>query len=472
MRLLKVTIAVFALLSAMASMALSEVRKPAVAGTFYPASKDELSFQISRFLKNAGPQKIKGDVVALIVPHAGYPFSGQVAAYAYKELSGRSFDIVILIGASHRMTFSEIAVPDYDAFETPLGQVPIDKEFIAKLVKLSNRIKINNAPFKADDNSLEVQLPFLQSVLKGFKIVPVFFGNISLANCQELAYALSLLVTDNTLIVASTDWSHYYPYEVAKKLDEKGIEMVVKGDLQGYVKCLAEGETEACGTPAIITAMLLAPALGANKIELLNYANSGDVTGDRTRVIGYASIAFYYQEAMLSDKDKKELLKIARKTLENKLAGKKIPDFKLETENRGAFVTLTIHGRLRGCIGTIRPVKPLHQSVQEMAIEAATNDPRFPPVTNNELKDIRIEISALSRLRKVRDVSEIEIGRDGLYIIKGGRAGLLLPQVPVEWGWDRDEFLKQVCQKAGLPEDAWKNKDAVLYRFSADVFHE
>jgi hypothetical protein len=455
--------------------ASAEVRQPAVAGSFYPGDKGQLEYQLNKLLLNAPSNLVKGDIVALVVPHAGYPYSGQVAAYGYKQLLGKNFDTVILIGASHRMGFGEIAVPDYDSFETPLGKVPVDLDFVRKLKKISGKVVIDNKPHR-DEHALEVQLPFLQTVLKDFKIVPVLFGSISLANCQELAYALSFLIQDNTLIIASSDLSHYYSYDMANKMDNKGNELIVKGDLEGYIKALSAGDAEACGAPAVITTMLMAPALGANKVEILKYANSGDVTEDKTRVVGYASIVFYHQETKLSENDKKELLRIARKTIENHLSGKKVPDFKMEegalTEKQGAFVTLTKDGKLRGCIGMIRAVKPLYEAVRDMAVEAATGDPRFPPVTKSELKYIRIEISALSKMRRVKDISEITVGRDGLYLIKGGNSGLLLPQVPVEWGWDRDEFLKEVCLKAGLPEDAWKSPDAMLYRFSADVFHE
>jgi hypothetical protein len=342
--------------------------------------------------------------------------------------------------------------------------------------RINDKIVIDNTPHR-EEHSLEVQLPFLQMTLKdGFKVVPVLFGSVSLSNCQALAYALSFLLEDNTLIIASTDWSHYYPYDTALKLDRKGINAVVKDDLREYIRSLAEGESEACGAPAVITAMLVAPAMGANKIELLKYANSGDVTGDRSKVVGYAAIAYFRQETKLTEMEKRELLRNARKTIERRLSGKNYLEYKVPegtlTSNRGAFVTLTKDGKLKGCIGYIQPVKPLGRAVQEMAIEAAENDPRFPPVGKDELKDIKIEISVLSRLKKVKDISEIEIGRDGLYIIKNGKSGLLLPQVAVEWGWDRDRLLDEVCIKAGLREGEWRSKDAVLYRFTADVFHE
>ncbi|KPJ66373.1 hypothetical protein AMJ44_08430 [candidate division WOR-1 bacterium DG_54_3] len=457
-------------------MAFSDVRKPAVAGMFYPETKAELSKQIKHFLDNVKYRKVKGELIALIVPHAGYDYSGQVAAYAYKELEGRRFKRVILIGPSHHVTFDGISVGEFDYYETPLGRVEVDRDFANKLVKSGGKISFIRAAHLRE-HSLEVQLPFLQTVLrKEFKIVPLIFGNSSFKNSQNLAISLAKLVDEDTLIVCSTDWSHYHDYETAKKMDRKGIDAVLQGDIASFAEMLEKGECEACGVPAVITTMLLADSLGVNKIQLLKYANSGDVTGDRSKVVGYAAIAFAYESSPLSDEEKKELLMIARKTLESYLSKKKVPEFKVPKgtlmERRGAFVTLTKDGKLRGCIGYIQPIKPLAEAVQDMAIAAATRDTRFPSVIRSELPEIEIEISVLSKLQKVNNIDEIKIGRDGLYIIKGLRSGLLLPQVATDWGWDRKQFLEEVCYKAGLPKDAWKDEDTILYRFSADVFHE
>lgn len=481
MEMIKIRILIFALvltlLGSTAALAFfADVRKPAVAGMFYPGTKAELSKQVNRFLDNLKYRKVKGKLIALIVPHAGYDYSGQVAAYAYKELEGKHFKRVILIGASHRMSFDGISVGEFDYYETPLGRVKVDREFINKIVESSKKISfVRQAHGK--EHSLEVQLPFLQTVLKKeFKIVPIIFGNASFKNSQILAMSLVKLMDDETLIVCSTDWSHYHDYETAKKMDMKGINAVLKNDVVSFAEMLEKGNCEACGAPAVITTMLVAPSVGANKTQLLKYANSGDVTGDKSRVVGYAAIAYAYESSPLTTKEKEKLLKITRVTLEKHLSGKDVPELKIDkgvlTERRGAFVTLTKKGRLRGCIGYIKPVKPLAEAVQEMAIAAATRDMRFPPVTRNELQEIEIEISVLSKLQKVENENEIKIGRDGLYIIKGGRSGLLLPQVATEWGWDRKQFLEQVCRKAGLPEDAWKEKDTILYRFSADIFQE
>ena len=410
------------------------------------------------------------------MPHAGYDYSGQVAAYAYKEIEGRKFNRVILIGNSHRQSFDGISVGEYDYYQTPLGKVKVDRKFAGKLVESSPRISFLR---KAHDqeHSLEVQLPFLQTMLADeFKIVPIIFGNASFANCQILAFSLAKLVDDETLIICSTDWSHYHQYDKAVVMDKLGIESVLDNDIEKFAELLTVGSTEACGMSAVITTMLLAQSLGANKIELLDYANSGDVTGDKSRVVGYASIAYAYESSPLSATEKEQLLKIARQTLETHLAGEDVPVVEVEpgvlTEQRGAFVTLNKQGQLRGCIGYIQPVKPLAQAVQEMAIAAATKDMRFKPVEKEELEDIEIEISVLSRLEKVKKTDEIKIGRDGLYIVKGRQGGLLLPQVATDNKWDRKEFLENVCYKAGLPKDAWKDKETILFKYSADVFQE
>jgi len=455
-----------------ASICLAETHKPAFAGAFYPADRGELSFQINKYL-NAAAKTATGEPIALIVPHAGYPYSGPVAAAAYKQVEGSGIKTVIILAASHSLNFEQIALPAYSEFETPLGKVPVDREFINKMKQLNDRIVVSDIPFK-NEHAIEVQLPFLQSVLRDFKIVPVLFGAVSLSNCQKLAYVLNYLIDDRTLIIASSDWSHYHPCDQAKQLDAAGINRVIAEDIPGFIRALAEGESEACGSPAIIATMLIAPALGANQIELLKYANSGDITGDRTSVVGYGAILFSRHERVLGAAQRQQLLQIARKAIElavinKKLAPPNITDEAL-VEKRGVFVTLTKQGKMRGCIGYIQPTEPLYLLVPVAALLAALKDDRFPPVGGSELKELGIEISVLSKLKKVRDISEIEIGRDGLYLLKGENSGLLLPQVAVEWGWDREQFLKQVCIKAKLPEEAWKEPDTLLYSFTAQIF--
>lgn len=454
----------------------ADVRKPAVEDMFYPKDKQALSKQIDYCLENVQYKRLEGKIIALVVPHAGLIYSGQVAAYGYKELEGKKYKRVILMGSSHYQRFDGISVGDYDYYKTPLGRVEVDREFAEKLMESSSKINFLPAAHEKE-HSIEVQLPFLQKVLKNdYKIVPIIFGNPSLQNSQILAMSLARFWDDETLIICSTDWSHYHDYNRAISMDKKAVRAVLSNNVEAFINLIGRGSSEACATPAVITTMLLAPTLGANKTVLLQYANSGDVTGDKSKVVGYASIAYLYESAPLSTNEQKELLRIARKSLNSYLTKGEVPKVKIDkgplVERRGVFVTLNKNGNLRGCIGYIQPHKPLAEAVQDMVIAAAVRDTRFPKVTKDELKDIDIEISALSRLERVYDVDEIEIGRDGLYIIKGAHSGLLLPQVATDQGWGREEFLENVCYKARLPKDAWKDKEAVLYRFSADIFHE
>ena len=460
---------------------IAQVREPAVSGPFYPASKTELSSRVDEFLKNVPSSKIEGELIGLIVPHAGYDYSGQVAAYGFKEVIGKNFDTVILIGGSHQAGIDEIAVYNRGSFKTPLGLVKIDENLADRLIK-SHRKIVPDLRLHEGEHSLEVQIPFLQKVLKDFKIVPVIIGRQTLENCRILEGALFAAIKGKkVLIIASSDFSHYYPYEQAKWMDTLALEAIRNNDLPKFVERLSKGESEACGYGAIITLMLLAPDLGGNKIEVLKYANSGDVTGDKSRVVGYAAVGFYRKEELkmeLNRSQQKELLKIARSTLEEYLKAGREPEIStadpLLKESRGVFVTLTKFGKLKGCIGYIQAVKPLYQAVSEMAIEAAVHDIRFEPVKYEELKNIKIEITVLSPLEEMRDKDpkKIIIGKHGLYIRKGFDSGILLPQVAPEWGWNAEQFLENTCYKAGLSADAWKDKEAIVYTFTAQIFHE
>lgn len=456
------------------SASYSDTRKPAVAGMFYPGDAKVLSSDIDKYLENAKAESPKGDIVTLIVPHAGYEYSAQVAAYAYKLLEGRQYNNVILVGASHRKAFEGVAACDYDSFETPLGKVPVDKEAVRELMKVDNKIFIDNA-VHAQEHALEVQVPFLQKTLKDFKITPLLLGSTDPGMCVKLADDIFRISDDKTLVIASTDWSHYYDYKTAVKLDSEGLEAVKENDPDKLLRCAAEGKSEACGLPAVLAAMLYAGQKAANVSTVLKYANSGDVTGDRSKVVGYAAAVFSRDITELNASEKKTALKLARTTLENHYLGtNKAVEISSPALLRksGAFVTLNKGGRLRGCIGMIRPVEPLNKAIEHMAMAAALEDTRFTPVTKEELPALHIEISVLSPLKRIKSTDEIKVGRDGIYLVSRGRSGIFLPQVPGMFGWDLDEYLKQICGKAGLPPDAWKDKDAQLYTFTAQVFGE
>ena len=468
------------------------VRRPAVAGMFYPGEKEALQEKIDFFLKKIRPVIKKEKILkVLIVPHAGYDYSGQVAASGFKQLEGKNYSRVILIGGSHTAWFSGVAVDANDAWETPLGQVLLDKDLSKRIVE-----KVTGAFFSQKahrgEHSLEVELPFLQQVLKDFKIVPILLGE-GVAS-KNLAEVLAENIDRETLVVISTDLSHYPPYEVAKEVDRKTIEAILSGDPQNFEATISAQmekgypnlSTCACGQKAVEVAMMLAQKLGKGKWQLLKYANSGEVgIGDKSRVVGYAALGFFAKNAKLKAQNEKlplkaqsKLLKIARKTLESYLTNKKIPKFKIEDKSLkqklGAFVTLRKNGQLRGCIGQIEPTdEPLWKVVQKMAVEAALRDPRFPPVSLEELKEIKIEVSVLSKPKKIDDPFKIELGKHGVIIKWGFRSGVFLPQVAQETNWDLDTFMGQLClQKVGLSWDCWKKGNVEIFVFKAQVFEE
>ena len=469
---------------------MKDIREPAVAGTWYPGKPDVLSADVKRYLGNAKQDKPGGEVVALVSPHAGYPYSGQVAAYAYQLIEGKTFETVVIVAPSHHALFRGASVYDRGGFQTPLGVVPVDIELSKKMMEKRKEIQFIPEAH-SQEHSLEIQLPFLQVVLKSFKLVPIVMEpRWTMESCESLASAIAETVKGKSvLLVASSDLSHFHSYDKAVALDKIVLGHFEGLDAKGLARDLREGRCEACGGGPIVSIMLAAKSLGANKGKVLKYLNSGDVVGDRSRVVGYGAGVFYKTalgtektkeerkvgvDLGLSGQDKRTLHHIAKTVIENKATGKAVPDFKIDspilTENRGAFVTINKKGQLRGCIGYIEGRGPLHKTVEEMAEAAAFRDPRFSPVKEKELPDLTIEISVLTPLRRITDVREIEVGKHGIYMRKGWYSGLLLPQVATEYGWDRQTFLEHTCNKAGLPSQAWKDKDTEIYIFSADIF--
>ena len=444
------------------------VKEPSVAGTFYPSDRKELKDTVETFLSRAKNITGEGKIIALISPHAGYRYSGQVAAYGYRQLQGRDIRKIILIGQSHHETFRGASVYPSGVFKTPLGDVGIDAKSSKTLLNEHAQVTFYPAAF-AKEHSLEVQLPFLQSVLNDFMIIPVLIGNPSKETFDHLISALTELIDDTTLMVASTDLSHYHGYQQAIDMDSKIISAIERLSVMNAGELIQSGKSEMCGAVPVIIAMEVAKRHGANRGVLFKYANSGDVTQEKDRVVGYASMGLV--KSTYSDDEKRELLSLAREAIteyvtNGKEIERKIMNPKLKTDG-AVFVTIKQNGSLRGCIGHVQPVMPLYQSVIKNAIAASSGDPRFPPMTKDELANIEIEISILSPLQKLKNVKSIETGRHGLVIRKGARSGLLLPQVATEQGWDRQTFLRQLCAKAGLPEYAWK--DAELYTFTAEI---
>lgn len=471
--------------------ASKQVREPVLAGSWYPGSPEELRGMITGFLKRVPEQAIQGRLLGLVVPHAGYVYSGQTAAYGYQLLTERAFSTVIVIAPSHRARFSGVAVYDLGGFRTPLGLIDLDEELIEALKKTDGGIR-SLPQMHAQEHALEIQLPFLQVVNPGFKLVPLIMGQQDLSSCRKLADAIAECCKNrpSVLVVASSDLSHFHSGKEARRLDQVVIERVKSYDPEGLSSSLDKGQCEACGGGPMVAAMLAAKGMGATRSRILYYTHSGEVTGDDTRVVGYLSAALLSDDPEaesagnperrvgvdlgLDARDRAELRAIAMRSLEAKLLGRKPPECRDASpalrEHRGAFVTLKKRGDLRGCIGRLTADAPLCEVVSEMAQAAAFHDRRFRPLTAEELKDLTIEISVLTPFRKITDVNEIQIGVHGILVKRHAQSGLLLPQVAVEQGWDRTTFLEHTCMKAGLPGNAWKDPDTEIYIFSADVF--
>ena len=471
-----------------------KVRPAGVAGSFYPADPKELSSMIDDMLAHASSPPINDPILAVVAPHAGYPYSGPVAAYTYAALKGRKFSRVLVIAPSHYVAFDFTSVYDGDAYATPLGTVPVDKAFARQLAKMSPSIRLSGQghdPTSAGaEHALEVQLPWLQRVLGDFELVPIVMGDQSYENSRALGVALAKLIqADNksgsTLIVASSDLSHYHPYDDAVKIDHKTLHALAAWDYFSMSQNFQTRVWEACGGAPIVAAMIASERMGANQAQVLKYANSGDTAGDHSRVVGYSADVFVkaphgaaeQSPFSLTEQEKSELLALARKSAEYAVQTHKAyepPASASETLNReyGAFVTLTEGGMLRGCIGYTSAVKPLYITVRDTASYAALRDPRFRPVSVAELSQLQYEISVLSPLRRMTDIQQIKVGEHGLLMKNGEYEGLLLPQVPVEQKWDRQKFLEQTCVKAGMRSECWKDEDTDIFMFTAVVFGE
>ncbi|MEW6053772.1 MAG: AmmeMemoRadiSam system protein B [Nitrospirota bacterium] len=445
-----------------------QVKEPAVAGTFYPADSKELKDSVDAFISGAKKGQWDGRLIALISPHAGYRYSGQVAAYGYREISGSAIKNVILIGASHHTGFKGASVFAKGKFRTPLGDVNIHEKLASRLLNESADVRFYPEAF-AREHSLEVQLPFLQTVLEDFAIVPILIGSPTKQTFDHLVSKLTAMVDEKTLIIASTDLSHYHSYQKALAMDNRIISALERLSSMHAGQLLQNGEAELCGSFPVIISLEVAKRLGATYGALFNYANSGDVTGEKGKVVGYASLGLF--KSPYTEEEKKELLGLAKTAVTEHVTSGKTPE--PETVNRkfktdgAVFVTIKKKGSLRGCIGHVQAVMPLYQSVIKNAVAASSGDPRFPPMTRDELPDVDIEVSVLSPLNPLKDIDDIQIGRHGLVIRKSSQSGLLLPQVASEQGWDRGTFLEQICAKAGLPKDAWKA--AELFTFTAET---
>ena len=484
------------------------VRPATQAGRFYESNPQVLSHEVDSLLARHAKDGSYENVAALIVPHAGYYFSGNVAAAAYMSIdTKKQYKRIFLLGPSHHEWLDGASVnTEAEYYATPLGQVRVDHETAVKLTtdctdltdSASNTDKILFYEPKAHDREhcLEVQLPFLQrfftlhsslSTKEVPPIVPIIISTNDFEKLQRIAEALKPYFTDENLFVISSDFSHYPSYGDACAVDAKTGKAIESGDVEQFIATIQANArsgirnlaTSACGELAIVTLMLMMDS--QYEVKHLLYQNSGDIDNyDPTRVVGYHAFAILRGEEKtfsLSDKEKKTLKDIAYNSIKDSLDGKPVAVansslFILHSslkEKCGAFVSLHKQGRLRGCIGHFGEDVPLYEIVAEMARAAAFEDPRFQPVTHDELDDLDIEISVLTPMRRIQSLDEFQLHKHGIYIKKGYRSGTFLPQVADEVNWTKEEFVGHCSQdKAGLGWDGWK--DAELYVYEAIVF--
>jgi hypothetical protein len=470
-------------------------RKAAVSGAFYPERADALKKQIDNYFSSFS-KRVTGSPQILILPHAGYQYSGAVAAAGIKQIQNKNVSRVILLGASHRSLIDGAAIDGNDKWQTPLGTVAVDQDFADQLVEEEAWINYSSAPHQ-QEHSLEVEVPFLQAHLDDFKIVPILVGDVDNKRIQMLADLLWSNKEDSLLIISS-DLSHYPLYKDAETIDIKTIEAIISGSTKQFdqiiKKQLQSGyqnlQTCACGEKPIKVAMKFAEHFPTGDWSLIKYANSGDTSARKDQVVGYGAIGYFLSDKQadleskpdseqfsLTQSAKQQLLKVARKTLSSYLETENIPNFDIDNpelkKKLGVFVTLRKNGRLRGCIGKFEPDIELWRLVQQKAIDAATKDPRFQPLTKNELDQIELEISVLSKPKEISDWKKIEPGRHGVIIKKGRRGGTFLPQVATENNWDRETFLSSLClHKAGLAAECYKDPTVKLFIYTAEVFQE
>ncbi|MDD2915091.1 MAG: AmmeMemoRadiSam system protein B [Gallionella sp.] len=448
---------------------MSTVRPPAVAGMFYPADARQLAHDVRQLLTAAIPYQLTPK--ALIVPHAGYIYSGAIAATAYAALQTVAARIrrVVLLGPTHRVAVRGLALPGVDAFDTPLGRVMLD-EAAARAIAHFSQVGIN-AETHALEHSLEVQLPFLQSVLSDFTLLPLAVG---MASAEEVAEVLETLWGgDETLIVISSDLSHYLPYSTAQRVDNETVQSILK-----LLQPVAH-ERACGGTP--ISGLIVAAKKHHLTPHLLDLRNSGDTAGSRDQVVGYAAIAFTQDEPKTPTDHQEHgrmLLQLARNAIAEQFGAAKqnFPQADWLQQPGAVFVTLTLHGQLRGCIGSLEAHRPLAEDVRSNAVAAAFHDPRFAPLSAEEFAEVTVEVSLLAPAQPMQFRDELDAltqlrpNVDGLIFEYGSYRSTFLPQVWENLPQPR-QFLAMLKRKAGLSDDFWA-EGIKLSRYSVEKWSE
>ncbi len=466
-------------------------RQPVAAGRFYEADKETLTRDIEELFvdckKSPGTWKVR----AIISPHAGYIFSGKIAASAISSVP-KNADIsnIFIIGSSHVMAFDGASVYYVGDYITPLGKAEVNME-IANKLRNDNRVFSFPVTSHLQEHSLEVQIPLIQYYFtKMPKIVPIIIGTNNASTIKQIADALKPYFTPQNLFLISSDFSHYPTYKDAVYVDNNTAEGIVTGDPQAFLTAMKNNSsknypglvTSMCGWASGLTIMHLAENDKNLEFKRIDYCNSGDTQyGDKDQVVGYHAIALIEkdqneeQESSMEDlsftkSEKEQLFSIARNSIRTMLYDnkryqideKKIPE--TLKKQYGAFVTLKIDGKLRGCIGRFLSTDPLYDVVQASALSSAFEDHRFYPLTKEEYEKVDVEITILGPMKKISNINEIKLGKHGIYIKKDFRAGTMLPQVAIENNWTVEQFLGYTSRdKAGLDWDGWKNAELFIY---------
>jgi AmmeMemoRadiSam system protein B/AmmeMemoRadiSam system protein A len=492
----------------------NRVRPSALAGSWYPADRGELAALVDSKLDAADASSAAtptDGLRALIVPHAGYVFSGDTAAQGFVRVRGRHFGRVLLLAPSHHADFHGLSIADVDAYQTPLGDVPLDLEAISGL-RASNLVQAN--PYAhVQEHSIEIELPFLQRALApGWRLVPVLIGRLNAEDYGTAAALLRPLADADTLVVVSSDFTHfgprfgYLPFPVdaetperLRELDSGAIARIQSKDATGLLDYQRSTGITVCGIQPI--ALLLTMLPGDSLVERIAYTTSGALTGDYANSVSYAALAVTAPEPIAKsepgdppadpsaataesseiDATTADLLyRLAQIGIDEAVLHDADTGARLSALNEeqlpealrtpaGAFVTLWKHGELRGCTGFTTPQAPLYQAVLESGYNAARNDPRFQPVRADELTELAIEVSVLTKPRRIDSYTEFQPGKHGIILDKDGRSAVYLPEVAPKMGWNREQTLDNLALKAGLPPDAWR-EGAVLRVFESRHF--
>ena len=471
-----------------------------IAGSWYPGTPGEIRAIAagweSRAAADAEPAPSPN---VLMLPHAGWAYSGETAWRAVRLVKGAKFSRVVLLAPSHRAWIeNRLVAPEASAVSTPLGEIRIDNDFIDRLALVAPVVK--NSKVHLAEHATQIEYPLLQLALgEGFSLVPLIVGSLGADQMAMCARALSDMMDAETLLVVSSDFTHYgddfsyAPYgtkggrgvrERVASVDAEALSFIEKGEADAFAANVRETGATICGHVPIELALRAFPE--GTSLSLVHYETSGDADGDFTRFVCYAAVsgraAWHGDEAQVLDAESRAfLLRVARESMESAVKGipYAVPRSKFPVPDStvylrmGAFVTLNDRttGALRGCIGEIMPMRPLVDAVAARAVDSALHDPRFMPVTERELSNLRVEVSALTPPKPVASWRDIVLGRDGMTLEKGNAFAVFLPQVAPEQAWDLPTTLSYLAQKAGLSPDAWRD-GAKFETFQAEVFHE